>query len=115
MRRRVLTIGAAFLLLAALAGGGVAWATAGDDESVTGPQADRAAAAAVAHVGGGEALEVERDGGGAAWEVEVRRADGSIVEVVLDDNYHVVGSASDSEEGDDSEDGDESEDEDVGG
>jgi hypothetical protein len=100
-------IGAVIVAVAALAGGGVAWATAGDnDESVTGPEADRAAAAAVAHVGGGEAAEVERAEGGSGWEVEVKRADGSTVEVNLDQAYHVVGTQQDSENGDDSGPGD---------
>ncbi|HEY7561293.1 MAG TPA: hypothetical protein VH650_03885 [Gaiellaceae bacterium] len=94
-------IGAATVAVAALAGGGVAWATASDsDESVTGPEADRAAAAAVARVGG-QAAEVERAEGGAGWEVEVTRADGSTVEVNLDESYHVVGTQQDSENGDD--------------
>ena len=96
-------IGAVTVAVAALAGGGVAWATAGDsDESVTGPEADKAAAAAVAHVGGGQAAEVEHAEGGAGWEVEVERADGTTVEVNLDQGYHVVGAQEDSENGDDS-------------
>jgi hypothetical protein len=95
-------IGAATVAVAALAGGGVAWATAGDsDESVTGPEADRAAAAAVAHVGGGQAAEVEQAEGGAGWEVEVERVDGTTVEVNLDQGYHVVGTQQDTENGDD--------------
>jgi hypothetical protein len=95
-------IGAATVAVAALAGGGVAWATAGDsDESVTGPEAKKAAAAAVAHVGGGQADEVEHAEGGAGWEVEVKRAGGSTVEVNLDEGYHVVGTQQDSEKGDD--------------
>jgi hypothetical protein len=95
-------IGAVTVAVAALAGGGVAWATAGDsDESVTGPEADRAAAAAVAHVGGGQAAEVEHAEGGAGWEVEVKRADGTTVEVNLDQGYHVVGTQQDSDNGDD--------------
>ena len=102
MNGKWVTIGAAVVVVAALAGGGVAWSTAGDsDESVTGPEADRAAAAAVAHVGGGQAAEVERAEGGAGWEVEVKRADGSTVEVNLDQGYHVVGAQQDSENGDD--------------
>ena len=95
-------IGAVTVVVAALAGGGVAWSTAGDnDESVTGPEADRAAAAAVAHVGGGQAAEVERAEGGSGWEVEVKRGDGSTVEVNLDQGYHVVGTQQDSENGGD--------------
>ena len=37
----------------------------------------------------------------AGWEVEVKRADGSTVEVNLDQGYHVVGTQQDSENGDD--------------
>jgi len=102
MRRRLIKIGAGVALLAALTGGGVAWATSGGEENVTGPEAERARAAALAHVGGGTAIGVERESG--AWEVEIRTADGSIVEVTLDGSYRVTGGDS---EGDDS-DGNES-------
>jgi hypothetical protein len=103
MRTRLVKVTAGAVLIAALAGGGVAWATAGDDDegTVTGPTADRARAAALAHVGGGKATEVERDG--STWEVEVQRADGSTLEVHLDSGYKVVGSETDSEGADGSE------------
>jgi hypothetical protein len=104
-KRRLIKIGVGALVLAAAAGGGVAWATSGGEENVTGPEADRARAAALAHVGGGTAVGVERESG--AWEVEVKTADGSIVEVTLDGNYKVTGGDSDGSEGDDS-DGNES-------
>jgi hypothetical protein len=93
MRARVVKIGAA-VVLAALAGGGVAWATGGDepDESVTGTAADRARVAALAHTGAGRVTGVERESDGrAAWEVEVARSDGSTSEVHLDARYDVVG------------------------
>jgi hypothetical protein len=93
MRKRVIKIGAGIVVLGALAGGGVAWATAGDngDETVTGPAADRARAAALARVTGGTAIAVERESeNGAAWEVEVRRGDGSTVDVLLDAQYRVI-------------------------
>ena len=101
MRRRLLRIGAVVVVLGALAGGGVAWGTAGgDDENVTGPGADRAKAAALAHVGDGQVVGVEQEGeGGAVWEVEIKRPGGSTVEVALDENYKVVASAGD-EDGD---------------
>ena len=94
MRRRLLRIGAVVVVLGALAGGGVAWGTAGDDdENVTGPGADRAKAAALAHVGDGQVVGVEQEGeGGAVWEVEIKRPDGATVEVALDGNYKVVAS-----------------------
>ena len=93
MRKRVVKIGAAVVVLAALAGGGAAWGTSGDDdENVTGPAADKARAAALAHVDG-QVVGVEREAeGGAVWEVEITRKDGSTVEVALDENYKVVGS-----------------------
>jgi uncharacterized membrane protein YkoI len=101
MRRRLLRIGAVVVVLGALAGGGVAWGIgADDDENVSGPGADRAKAAALAHVGDGQVVGVEQEGeGGAVWEVEIERQDGSTVEVALDENYKVVGSGGE-EDGD---------------
>ena len=82
-RRRKLLIGGAVILALGAGGVGLAQAVGGDsEEQVTGPDADRAKAAAVKLVGGGKAVGVERDdGSGAAWEVEVEKADGSEVEV----------------------------------
>jgi uncharacterized membrane protein YkoI len=93
MRPKMIKLGATFVVLAALAGGGVAWGTAGDDDqNVTGPDADRARTAALAHVDG-QVVGVEREAEGATvWEVEIKRSDGSTVEVALDENYKVVGS-----------------------
>jgi hypothetical protein len=107
MRARLIRVGAALIVLAALAGGGVAWATAGDDdENVTGPGADKARAAALAHVGDGRVIAVERESEeGAAWEVEVARADGSMVEVVLDADFGVVATANEEDEDKSGEDG----------
>jgi hypothetical protein len=83
-RRRKLLIGGAVVLALGAGGVGLAQAVGGDDEQVTGPDADRAKAAAVKLVGGGNAIGVERDDGdGAAWEVEVKKPDGSVVEIGL--------------------------------
>ena len=57
---------------------------------------ERAAAAALRAVGGGSASAVERDDD-AAYEVEVRRANGSTVDVDVDGNYRVVAIDDDSE------------------
>ena len=66
----------------------------------TGPDADRAKAAAVKLVGGGKAVGVERDDGdGAAWEVEVEKADGGEVEVRLTNDLKQVGIGGDDEGG----------------
>ena len=92
-RRRKLLIGGAVVLALGAGGVGLAQAVGGDsEEQVTGPDADRAKAAAVKLVGGGKAVGVERDdGGGAAWEVEVEKAGGGEVEVRLTSDLKQVG------------------------
>jgi uncharacterized membrane protein YkoI len=95
-RTKVAT-GVAFAAL--LAGGGAyAWAGAGDDGegNATGPAAEKARAAALAHVGGGTANEVERGDEEGAWEVEVTKG-GKTVDVHLDADYGVLSVDSDSE------------------
>lgn len=66
-----------------------------DDEALTGPARDRAIDAALAAVGGGEVTEAEVGDGGASYEVEVRLADGTEVEVELDAGFAVIASAPD--------------------
>jgi hypothetical protein len=90
IRRRYLIIGGAALALAG-AGVGTGVALVGDgDEAVSGPQAERARAAATAAVAG-RAGAVERDGeDGAVWEVEVTRPDGSTVDVRLNGRLQVL-------------------------
>ena len=104
MSPRLIKIAAAAATVAALALGGAAWAVAaaGDDDgpSATGPDADRAKAAALAHLGGGTANAVEREDEEAAWEVEVTEPDGNTVDVHLDARFDVVGIEGDSEEED---------------
>ena len=100
MKRNYLIAGGVALALAA-GGVGIAQAVGGDDEeaSVTGPQADRAKAAALRTTGGGTANSVERDGeNGATWEVEVTRPDGTTVDVRLDESFRHVVTEGDSEE-----------------
>jgi uncharacterized membrane protein YkoI len=104
MKKRtiVTTVGAA-VLACGITGAAVAVAAGGggDDEGhVTGPDADRAVAAALAETGATKANAVERDSeNGAVWEVEVTRADGSQADVRLDADMHVVVVESDSESG----------------
>ena len=70
----------------------------GDSNGAHGPGANKAKAAAVALFPGGHANAVERDSeNGATWEVEVRKADGSTVDVRLDSSYHTVVVEPDSE------------------
>jgi len=82
--KRILLAG--IVLVAAGAGGAVAvQAGSGDDQSATGPQSERAGAAAVKIAGGGSATSVERDAeGDRVWEVEVAKPDGTTLEVDLD-------------------------------
>ena len=92
--RRIAAAGAAAVALGGI-GLGVAGGVDDDaDERATGPAADRARAAAAAVVPGGAVTGVERDEeGGAAWEAEVRRPDGTVVEVRLGADLRPVGPA----------------------
>ena len=97
MKKRIAVL-AAIGVTGALAGGGAALATAGDDVSVDGPKAMDARAAAVTYAGGGRAGSVELDGEhGATYDVEVHRADGSVVDVWLDGAFKPITSEVDSE------------------
>jgi hypothetical protein len=98
--RKLLIAGAAILVLA-VGGVGIAQAVGGDsEERVTGPEADRAAKAAVDAIGGGRAVGVERDDDdGEAWEVEVVRPDGSEVEVLLTRDLQEVGTETEDDQG----------------
>jgi hypothetical protein len=107
MRKQTMILaGAALATVLALTGGGLALAAGNDDdENVTGADADRAVAAALAEVGGGAADGVERDSeGDGTWEVEVRKPDGTTVEVHLDADFAVKSVESDDEESPDAED-----------
>lgn len=91
-RRKAVLIGASSL---ALAGGGAAasGAFAGNDgeSSVAPAQRARVAAAALKLVPGGTVRAVERDTEhGAMWEAEVVNADGSSVDVRLDEQLRKV-------------------------
>jgi hypothetical protein len=101
MNARLITIAAAITVAAALVLGGAAWAIAGggddDGPGATGPGAERAKTAALAHTGGGTANEVEKGDEEGAWEVEVTKPDGSTVDVHLDEGFAVLGVEGDSE------------------
>jgi uncharacterized membrane protein YkoI len=96
MSRRRWIVGGA--LAVALIGGGtaVAVATAGhDDRALTGSDLERATAAALEYTGGGTVIETEVGDDGAAYGVEIRRDDGSVVEVSLDAKFNVIGDEAD--------------------
>jgi hypothetical protein len=90
-------IAGAVLAIAAVGGGtGFAIAAAGDDDQpLTGSDLDQATAAALAHTGGGTVLETEVGDDGAAYGVEIRLDDGSVVEVALDEKFEVIDDAID--------------------
>lgn len=104
MKRKLIAAGAAVAVLATGgAGAAMAFGGGGDDgdSSLTGPDANKAIAAALKETGGGHANAVERDNEkGATYEVEVRRTDGSTVDVRLDSQYQLVAIDSDSEQAD---------------
>ena len=108
MNVRTSVLAAAVAMLLALGATGIAHANGGDsEEQATGPEAEKAKSAAIAAVGGGTVTEVERDDGygtSGVYEVEVRREDGTQLEVHLDGDYDVVGQEAD-EDGPDDEDG----------
>jgi hypothetical protein len=96
MRRRMVVIAASVTAVAALAVGGVAWATSGGDEApLSGDAKTKAVDAALAHVGGGTVVETEAGDDGAAYGVEIRLDNGSVVEVALDESFAVIGEEAD--------------------
>jgi uncharacterized membrane protein YkoI len=95
-------------LAVVLVGGGTALAvaTAGDDDRpLTGTDLDRATRAALEHTGGGRVIETEVGDDGAAYGVEIRLPDGSVVEVSLDERFDVIGEEADDDGGSEREDG----------
>ena len=104
-RRKKLIVGA-IVALAVIGGGtGIAIATGlGDDEPLTGSTLEQATAAALEHTGGGTVIESEAGDGGAAYGVEIRLDDGSVVEVALDENFNVIGQESDDDGANENED-----------
>jgi len=112
--RKVAAIAAAVAALA-VGGAGIAYAVGGgeSEEQVTGPDAAKAERAALDAAGGGTVLESEYQEAGSAgvYEVEVQRADGSQVEVYIDDQYQPVGSAGDDDSGSGEDEAGEAEDE----
>ena len=100
MTKRTEIAAAAAAALALAAGGvGVAVATGGDDSEppIRGAALDKAGAAATKHLGGGRVSDTEVGDEESYYEVEVKRADGSQVDVQLDRDFKVVGQEGDSD------------------
>jgi hypothetical protein len=93
MRKRYLAIAAGVLAVTLTVGGGIAWATSGGDDGqpLSGTTLDRASAAALMYTGAGRVTEAEVGDDGAAYDVGVRRRNGTKVDVRLDSSFHVIG------------------------
>jgi hypothetical protein len=95
-KRMKLVIAAVATLAAVGIGTGAVLAVAGDDDRpLQGSARARATAAALEHVGGGRVIETEIGDDGAAYGVEILRADGSVVEVNLDRDFRVIATEGD--------------------
>ena len=91
--KRVIIAGVA--LAAALGAGGTVWATAASADEVSGADRDRAANAATVAVPGTVVEVEESDDQGEAYEVEIRKADGAEVSVILDKDLKVLAQEAD--------------------
>jgi uncharacterized membrane protein YkoI len=108
VNRRLAFLAVVLVALAAAAVAGIAQAVSGSgEEQLIGPAGKQAAAAALTAAGGGKVLEMEHaDGDGAGvYEVEVRRPDGSQVEVHLDAQFKPLGTVADDDHGSESDQG----------
>jgi uncharacterized membrane protein YkoI len=97
-RRSKFAIGVAAAAVAAAVGTGAAIASSDDDgseRSITGSALKKASAAALEHTGGGTVTETEVGDEESYYEVEVKREDGSQVDVQLDRDFNVVSSEGD--------------------
>jgi hypothetical protein len=108
MARKLILIGVVVLSLGGLSAGiAIATGAGGDEAPLTGSALEKATAAALAHTGGGTVVETEVGDDGAAYGVEVRLGDGSVVEVNLDADFDVIGQTADEDgSGDDERAGD---------
>ena len=102
MTRRNRWIAILVAVVAVGAGATIVVANGADEDSDTdaplvGTDLDRATEAALAHTGGGTVIESEAGDDGAAYGIEIRLDDGSVVEVNLDSGFAVIGSEVDEE------------------
>jgi hypothetical protein len=99
--RKWVIAGVGAVIITAAIGGAIALASNDSEGGVTGRQADRAIHAALEATGGGTANAVERDTeNGGFWEVEVRKPNGAIVDVRLNQDYSVLLVEGDNEKAD---------------
>ena len=95
MTRKIAVLAVLVLAAGAISAGFAIAAGGDDDEPLTGSRLEQATAAALAHTGGGTVVDTEVGDDGAAYGVEVRLADGRVVEVNLDENFDVLGQEND--------------------
>jgi hypothetical protein len=89
--RKWVIAGIGSVVITAAVGGAFAFAGSDSEGGVTGRHADRAIHAALEATRGGTANAVERDSeNGGYWEVEVRKPNGAIVDVRLNQDYSVL-------------------------
>jgi hypothetical protein len=92
MTRKLALVAAVVLALGAVSAGiAIAAGAGGGEAPLRGSDLERATEAALAHTGGGTVTETEAGDDGAAYSVEIRLADGSQVEVDLDESFQVIG------------------------
>ena len=105
-RTKLVVVGASALALAA-AGGGLAVAGGADEDvgdseaPISGGDLDRASAAALEHVGGGQVSDTEVGDEESYYEVEVTRDGGGQIDVQLDRDFNVVGQEGEAGEAED--------------
>lgn len=99
-RRRKWVVASLSAAAVLAAGSGLAAATflEEDDTPITGEALERASEAALDHTGGGRVTDTEVGDEDAYYEVEVTLPDGRKVDVHLDEEFRVVGSAPDIED-----------------
>ncbi|NNC93189.1 MAG: PepSY domain-containing protein [Acidimicrobiia bacterium] len=104
-RTKLIISGAAVVALSA-AGTGVALSSDDDDGTevpITGVELEKASAAALAFTGGGTVTETEVGDEESYYEVEIKKPDGSSVDVQLDEGFNVVDATPDDDSVDDGE------------
>lgn len=96
-KRTKLIVGSVGAAVVIAAGAGIGLASGADDgdHALRGATYDRATQAALDHVGEGTVTETESGDGQAAYEVEIRKTDGTQVDVELDANFKVINAAGD--------------------
>jgi uncharacterized membrane protein YkoI len=101
-RTRIVAVGITLAVGAALGSGVAAAANGGDDDErpIAGDALARASAAALEHTPG-RVTDTEEGDEESLYEVEVTKADGSQVDVQLDQDFKVVGSDADDDTGED--------------